>query len=100
MAPAVYRELNIKDLEDLLHGNDEYLELIAQTDYVCSSGGYDFENEKKNKIVIFFLTRFRKFPGVMIGWWEDLEETRSPIKKKHADLNETLTVRNNWEYVS
>lgn len=77
MAPAVYRELNIKDLEDLLHGNDEYLELIAQTDYVCSSGG--------------------KFPGVMIGWWEDLEETRSPIKKKHADLNETLTVRNNWE---
>ena len=58
MAPAVYRELNIKDLEDLLHGNDEYLELIAQTDYVCSSGGYDFENEKKKQNSNFFLNPF------------------------------------------
>lgn len=33
----------------------------------------------------------------MIGWWENLEETSSPIKKKSAEQEEVLEVRREWE---
>mmetsp|Transcript_9151 Transcript_9151/g.11331 ORF Transcript_9151/g.11331 Transcript_9151/m.11331 type:complete len:224 (-) Transcript_9151:1785-2456(-) len=80
MAPAVLRSLNVAELESIVDPSSDngqlFLELIAQTDYICGAGG--------------------EFPGVMIGWWDNLEETRSPIKKKEADREEVQEVREQW----
>jgi hypothetical protein len=33
----------------------------------------------------------------MMGWWGNLEETRSPIGKKSPNITEIEVVRQNWE---
>ena len=60
------------------------------------------EREGKIQLSLCFLCAHfvrREFPGVMIGWWDNLEETRSPIKKKEADPEEVQEVREQWKFV-
>jgi hypothetical protein len=35
----------------------------------------------------------------MMGWWDNLEETQSPVKKKRAEVDdqEIAFVRKHWE---
>ena len=43
MAPAVLRSLNVAELESIVDPSSDngqlFLELIAQTDYICGAGG-------------------------------------------------------------
>jgi len=79
MAPVVTRALSVPELEKVARANGriDFLELIARTDYICGSGDV--------------------FNGVMIGWWDNVDKAKSPIKKKGAKQEEVLEVREKWD---
>jgi hypothetical protein len=39
---------------------------------------------------------FRELKGVMIGWWNDAEESMSPFDKKRAMDRDLHAIRENW----
>lgn len=77
ISPAVKRELVVKELERAIRPeNEEFKEILAQTDYLCSGG--------------------RVMRGVMLGWWDGVVPVRSPIAKKDSDMEEVLAFRTVW----